>query len=404
MINMYNAVGFDAKREYYINDAGRQISLLGESVASRYMSLFGVDEPFPEEGYHGEYIVDIAKMIADNDGDNYKALAQAERAEKLGQIALQHMISSHQDIMAEYGVVFDNWFRETSLRETQAHIHILDYLKKNDLSYEDDGATWFRSKQYGDEKDRVLITSDGKPTYFLIDISYHKNKFDRGFSVIYDLWGPDHHGYIPRMKAAMEALGYDPEKFKVEIIQQVNLLRAGEVIKMSKRAGKIIEMREVIDEVGVDVARFFFINRRISSHLDFDIDLAKKQSDENPVYYLQYAHARICSILRFAEEQKIDMNESPDLTQLQEDEELELVKGLLQYPEVLISCVKSFEPHTLPTYLQNIAGLFHTFYHHHRVVTDDKALTLARLNLCKAARIILTNGFKILGISAPEKM
>jgi arginyl-tRNA synthetase len=404
LVNMMNAVGFDARREYYINDAGRQVNLLGQSVSARYMTELGHNVPFPEDGYHGEYITGIAKEIILADGTKYQDMPESDRSGLFARMALEKMIYLHQSIMEEYGVHFQCWYHEPDLRKTNAQQMILDYLKNHDFTYEEENAIWFRSQQFGDEKDRVLVTSDGNPTYFLIDIAYHKDKFERGFRIVYDLWGPDHHGYIPRMKAAIQALGYDPEKFHVEIIQQVNLLRGGEVFKMSKRAGQIIEMREVINEVGVDVARYFFVNRRMSSHLDFDIDLAKKQSDENPVFYLQYAHARICSIIRKASEGKFDINGTPDFNKLQEPEELELIKELLHFPDVVTNCVKNFEPHLLPVYLQQVATLFHAFYHNHRVVGDDIALSQARMALCQATRIVLVNGFKLLGISAPEKM
>jgi len=404
LVNLFKTVSYNASREYYINDAGRQVRLLGESVSSRYMALFGVDEKFPEEGYWGEYVNEIAKEIANEQGDKFINLTVAERQEQLSQLALQKMIANHQNMMEAYGVFFECWFRESQLRKENAQQKIIDYFKQKNLIYEQEGALWFKSQQFGDEKDRVLVTSDGEPTYFFIDIAYHKNKFDRGFQILYDLWGPDHHGYIPRMKAALKALGYSDDQFNVEIIQQVNLLRGGEVVKMSKRAGKIIEMQEVVEEVGVDAARFFFINRKMSSHLDFDIDLAKKQSDENPVYYLQYAHARICSILRFAEEKGINLTTDANLNLLKESEEKELIKGLSQFPQVISIAAKLLEPHLLTHYLKDVAALFHRFYHVHRVVSEDEQLTHTRLTLVKATQFVLANGFKILGISAPEKM
>ena len=404
LVNLFNSVGYNAQREYYINDAGRQVRLLGKSVSSHYMKIFGLDEELPEEGYHGDYIKNLAEDIAEQKGDVYTKLTASKRHEQLSQLALQKMIYNSREIMKEYGVNYECWFQESQLREAKEDQKILDYLKKKNLSYKKDGATWFKSAQFGDEKDRVLVTGDGEPTYFLIDIAYHKNKYDRGFKVLYDLWGPDHHGYVPRMKAAIEALGYARESFGVEIIQQVNLLRGGEVIKMSKRAGKIIEMKEVVDEVGVDAARFFFVNRKVSSHLDFDIDLAKKQSEENPVYYLQYAHARICSILKFAEEKGIDLSKNANLDLLDKPEEKDLIKGLIQFPKILIKAAESLEPHLLTHYLKDVAALFHHFYHFHRVVSDDMPLSQTRLTLVKATRIVLATGFKILGISAPERM
>jgi len=404
MVNLYRAVGFHADREFYINDAGRQVRLLGASVSSRYMELLGQNEPFPEEGYHGEYVRDLAREIADQYGDRFLQLSLEERQEQLAKLALQKMIALQQQMMHRYGVHFDTWFPESKLREANEHLDVLKQLEQAGYTYHDQGAIWFRSTRFGDEKDRVLITSEGEPTYFLVDIAYHRNKYQRGYQKLYDIWGPDHHGYIPRMTAAIQALGYPKESFQVEIVQQVNLLRAGEIVKMSKRAGQIITMEELIDEVGVDAARFFFVNRKCSSHLDFDIDLAKKQSDENPVYYVQYAHARIFNIIKFAEQQGYCIDPTADLQQLNQEEEKQLIRKLLQYPDVISKATEFWEPHRLTNYLQDLAGIFHHFYQKHRVVTDNVPLTQARLLLCQATRLVFANGLKILGITAPERM
>jgi arginyl-tRNA synthetase len=404
LVNLFNAVGFEAQREYYINDAGRQVRLLGASVSSRYMELLGHHEPFPEEGYHGDYVRDIAQEIVDREGDRYVSLPAEERHERLAQLALEKMIAAHQEMMRKFRVQFDVWFRESDLRKSQAHEKILSRLKEEGYAYEKDGAVWFASSRFGDEKDRVLVTRSGEPTYFLVDIAYHHSKYERGFEILHDLWGPDHHGYIPRMRAAIVALGYPEDSFLVHIIQQVNLLRGGEVVKMSKRAGKIIEMAELIDEVGVDVARFFFLTRRMETPLDFDIDLAKKTSEENPVYYVQYAHARICNILRFAEEQGVSLPREADLSLIGESAELDLIKKLTEYAEVVSAAARAYEPHRLPAYLQEVAAFFHRFYHHHRVVSEDAKLTAARLRLVDAARIVLANGLSLIGVSAPERM
>lgn len=404
MANLYNAVGFQCDREYYINDAGRQIKLLGASVSSRYMALFDEMEEFPEEGYHGEYIKDLAESIAGEFNDKFVNLSVEQRHDELSCIAMEMMVNLQKKNMFEYRVRFDTWFSESQLREKDEHVDVLEKLKQSGYIFKKEGAVWFKSEQFGDEKDRVLITSDGEPTYFMVDIAYHRNKYGRGYEKLYDIWGPDHHGYIPRMKAALQALGYSKDSFEVEIVQQVNLLRGGEVVKMSKRAGRIIEMQELIDEVGVDAARFFFINRKSSSHLDFDIDLAKKQSDENPVFYVQYAHARVFNIIKFGAEQGINIDESVDLNLLDKDEEKQLIRKLLQYPEVISKAAQFWEPHRLTNYLQELASTFHHFYHIHRVVTDDVALSKARLSLCKATQIVFANGLKILGINAPERM
>ncbi len=404
MVNLYNAIGFKADREFYVNDAGRQVRLLGASVSSRYLALFGKEEAFPEEGYHGEYVTELAREIKDQHGEAFVDLEKEERIKSLAQIALKKMIRAQQENMENYRVFFQTWFYESQLRNSNAHFVTLQQLQSRGFVYEQDGAVWFRSSQFGDEKDRVLLTSEGEPTYFLVDIAYHQTKYARGYTKIYDIWGPDHHGYIPRMKAALLALGYPEDSFHVEIVQQVNLLRGGEVVKMSKRAGQIIEMLEVIDEVGVDAARFFFVNRKCSSHLDFDIDLAKKQSDENPVYYIQYAFARLSNILKYAIEQKLDLRGAINFDLLEQVEEKELIKKLLKYPDVVLGAALSWEPHRLTNYLQELAAIFHYFYHQHRVVSENFELTKARIKLVEATRIVFGNGLKILGISAPEYM
>ncbi|MFQ5677160.1 MAG: arginine--tRNA ligase, partial [bacterium] len=404
LVNLLNAVGYDAIREYYVNDAGRQIRLLGESVSARYMELLGKEETFPEEGYHGEYIRDLANEIISEYGEKFASVEHHQRCAEFSTLALEKLLSSQRKVLADFRVDFDLWFRESKLRLSNAHTEVFDALSEKGYVYEKEGAQWFKSSRFGDEKDRVLITREGEPTYFLVDIAYHVDKYKRGFEQLYDLWGPDHHGYINRVKAALVAMGYPKGSFEVNIIQQVNLLEGGEVIKMSKRAGKIIEMKELIDEVGVDVARFFFVARRSQSQLDFDMDLAKNTSEENPVYYVQYAHARICNIMRHAEEQGYTLPDRADLTVLTTEEESTLIKKLSQFPDVVSQAAKFLEPHRIPNYLKELAADFHRFYHHHRVVTENKALTEARLILIQCARIVLANGFRLLGISAPERM
>lgn len=404
LVNLFNAVGFDAKKEYYVNDAGRQIRLLGKSVSARYMELLGQEEPFPEEGYHGDYIRDIAKEIHTEHGDKFVSKEQNQRWQEFSELALEKILLEQKRTLSDYRVDFDIWFREGDLRTKNVHLKVLETLSQNGYVYEKDGAKWFNSSEFGDEKDRVLVTGEGEPTYFLVDISYHADKYQRGFEKLYDLWGPDHHGYIPRMKAALGALGYPESSFEVNIIQQVNLFEKGEVVKMSKRAGKIIEMKELIEEVGVDVARFFFVARRSQSPLDFDMDLAKNTSEENPVFYVQYAHARICNIIKHAEEQGFKLPDHANLNLLEQEEELALIKKLLEFPDIVSKAAKFLEPHRIPNYLQELAAAFHRFYHHQRVVTENKALTEARLVLIKCTRIVLANAFKLLGISAPERM
>ncbi len=404
MVHVMNRVGFDARREYYVNDAGRQVRLLGASVSSRYCELLGVEEAFPEEGYHGAYVYDIAKKIIEKYGDKFLHMEYNARVDALKTLALNLIFADQKKVLEDFRVHFDNFFHESELRKSNAEKDVLAHLAQKNLTYEKDGAIWFKASEFGDEKDRVLITQKGEPTYFFIDVAYHKNKFDRGFEKVIDLLGPDHHGYIPRMRAALLALGFADEAFDVKIIQQVNLFRGGEVVKMSKRAGQIVTMRELVDEVGVDAARFFFLMRRISTPLDFDIDLAKRQTDENPVYYVQYAHARIANILRYGEEQGVRFNPNCDLTRLVEAAEMALIKKMMAFPELLIRIARNFEPNALTQYLQELAEVFHRFYHDHRVISEDRALSEARIALSKAVQIVLAIGLHLMGITAPEKM
>lgn len=404
LVDLLNKVGFSAEREYYVNDAGRQIRLLGASVAARYMTLCGHKESVPEDGYQGDYIIDLAQSIKTEKGDQFVSLEVDERQRTLAKLALKKMISQHQKAMENYRVNYQTWFFESSLRDKNAHFEIVGTLKEKGLTYEKDGALWFKSSEYGDAKDRVLLTKEGEPTYFMVDIAYHQNKFDRGFTTLYDLWGPDHHGYIDRVSAALQALGHAKEDFNVRIIQQVNMLRDGQLVKMSKRAGNIIEMDEVVQEAGVDVARFFFVMRKLDSPLDFDIDLAKKRSDENPVYYVQYAHARIVNVIGFAKENGLELTTDADLSLLVAPEEITLIRKLNEFPEIIRACVQLMEVHHLPAYLMEVAAAFHSFYHHNRVVTDDADLSQARMMLLEATRIVLVNGLNILHISAPERM
>ncbi len=404
MVNIMNHVGYEARREYYVNDAGRQVRLLGASVSSRYCELLGVDEPFPDEGYHGDYVYDIARKIIEIHGKKFLSMEYDQRVDALKKIALDMIFADQKKVLEDFRVHFDNFFRESSLRASNAEKEVLTILEQKGLTYEKDGALWFKASEFGDEKDRVLVTQKGEPTYFFIDVAYHKSKFDRGFEKAIDLLGPDHHGYIPRMRAALLALGIPEEAFDVKIIQQVNLYRGGEVVKMSKRAGQIVAMRELVDEVGVDAARFFFLMRRISTPLDFDIDLAKKQTDENPVYYVQYAHARIANILRFGKEQGIEFNPGCDLSLLVEPEEMALIKKMRAFPDLLVRIVRNFEPNALTQYLQELAEVFHRFYHDHRVISENRSLSEARIALVFGTKVVLAVGLKLMGISAPEKM
>lgn len=404
LVNLFQATGAAAQREYYVNDAGARVRMLGYSVSSRYMALFDIAEPFPEDGYHGDYIKDLAVSLREEFGDRFVALPREERCDQLTQLALTRMIGAQKDILSKFRVNYDLWFSEQSLLDSNRQQEVLSILEQKDLCYEKDNAIWFRSTRFNDEQDRVLIKRDGSPTYFLGDIAYHMDKYRRGFNQLYDLWGPDHHSHIARMEAAMTGLGYPPGSFQVRIIQQVNLLRGGEVVKMSKRAGNIIPMVELVEEVGVDAARYFFLMRKLDTPMDFDIDLAKKQTDENPVYYVQYAHARLCNVFLHAQAKGVALADDYNLGLLQAPEEIALLRKLSEFPEIVAKAAQFLEPHRITLFLQDLAAAFHHFYHDHRVVSEDAALTQARLRLVEGVRLVLANALRLLNISAPEKM
>lgn len=404
LVNLFQATGAAAQREYYVNDAGSRVRMLGYSVSSRYMALFDIAEPFPEDGYHGDYIKDLAVSLREEFGDRFVALPREERCDQLTQLALTRMINAQKDILSKFRVNYDLWFSEQSLLDSNRQQEVLSILEQKNLCYEKDNAIWFRSTRFNDEQDRVLIKRDGSPTYFLGDIAYHMDKYRRGFNQLYDLWGPDHHSHIARMEAAMTGLGYPPGSFQVRIIQQVNLLRGGEVVKMSKRAGNIIPMVELVEEVGVDAARYFFLMRKLDTPMDFDIDLAKKQTDENPVYYVQYAHARLCNVFLHAQAKGVALADGYNLGLLQAPEEIALLRKLSEFPEIVAKAAQFLEPHRITLFLQELAAAFHHFYHDHRVVSEDAALTQARLRLVEGVRLVLANALRLLNISAPEKM
>ena len=404
--NLLGACGYQVEREFYVNDTGIQIQRLTESVEVRYRQLLGEDVELPEDAYRGEYLIDLARELVDEVGKDYLSLPLAELRENIRHWALHRLIDQQRQDLERFGVVYDVWMSERSLKKSGAQEEILALLTDHGTIFERDGAVWFRASDFDDEEDRVLIKEDGSSTYFLTDIAYHKNKFDRGFDTAIDLWGPDHHGYLPRMRSAVQALGIDPARLQLLIIQQVNLLRGGRPVKMSKREGSIVTMRELIEEVGVDVARFFFLMRRLESHLDFDMDAAVEQSEENPVYYVQYAHARICSILRHADEKKIASGDplQADLSLLRTAEELELIKKITRLPETIQNAARELQPHRMTVFLREVATSFHQFYHKRRVVTDSLPLTGARLALVKATQIVLGNGLKLIGVNAPTRM
>ena len=402
--NLLQWTGYNVTREYYYNNAGRQMRVLAESTYARYRQLFEPDDPFPEDGYQGDYIRDIVKSIREKESDRLLSIPKEDALTFCKEYAEERLFSSIKNVLARMGVVHDVFYNEDSLYSTGKINEVIEEFRKLGLVYENDGALWLKATALGLEQDRVIVKSTGEPTYRLPDIAYHREKFRRGFDLIVDIFGADHIATIPDVLAGIKALGYDPEKVKVVIHQFVTLLRDGEQVKMSKRLANFVTLDELIDEVGSDAVRFFFLMRSISSHLEFDLNLAKEQSEKNPVYYLQYAHARIASILRFAESQGSFSLENADFQLLKEESEIALIKLLLDFPETVASAAQSFEPHRLTTYLREVAEGFHRFYHDHRVVVPDAELSKARLGLCLASKTVITNGCRILGISAPEKM
>lgn len=404
--NLLEARGDLVDREFYVNDYGNQVNLLGESVLARIKEMSGEPFIFPEDGYHGEYIKDIAKWIEGNYHEDLKRCDNDQtKASFTAKMAVEYNVSGQKKDLEDFNVFFKNWFRESLLHEKDEVIKALERLDNNGHIYVLDGKKIFKSKDFGDDKDRVVVRDDGRPTYLMADIAYHYDKVQRGYDRLIDIWGPDHHGYIARLTGAVQALGNDREKLQVLISQQVNLIMEGETVKMSKRLGNFSTMRELIDEVGVDVSRFFFIMRSLDSHLDFDLTLAKKNSSENPVFYLQYAHARICSIFREADKRCIKFKpDAVDLKILDNTETIVILKLLAKYPEELADAAETFEPHKISTFLMRLAQSFHRFYTEHRVLSDDEIKTQTNLALSDAVRIIIKNGLRILGVSAPESM
>lgn len=422
MANVLRFAGYEVSKEYYINDAGLQMRLLGRSALARYVEILGRPElyPLPEDGYKGSYMYDIARMVLERDGEVHlrrleEALAKGEEGRDEVERVVDDFYRFSKDWildgivkdLKDFGVEFDVWFSEKSLYEKGLLAEAMDYLKGKGFAYEKDGALWFRSTAFGDEKDRVLVRSNGAPTYFASDVAYHKNKYDRGFNLLVDIWGADHHGYVPRMKAAVKALGYPEDSFHVVLIQFVTLLRDGKQVSMSTRSGEFITLREVFEEVGVDAARFFYVMRKSDSHLEFDLNLAKSQSSDNPVYYVQYAHARICSLEEEALSRGLSMPDasSVDLTPLSLPEEMDLIRHLAEFPEEVERSARELAPHRVAFYLQELASRFHRFYNSCPVLgCGDERLRDARLVLCEATRTVIANGLRLLGVSAPRRM
>lgn len=437
--DLLQAVGFDVHREYYVNDAGRQMDILATSVWLRYLDLSGETIVFPSNGYKGDYVWDIAATLHREFADTYRHAADdvfteipadepeggdkelhidaliARAKQLLGETGYRHvfdlglntMIDDIREDLELFGVIFQNWYSERSLVDSKAVERALDALQDAGYLYVKDGAQWFRSTDFGDEKDRVVVRDNGQATYFASDIAYHMEKFERGFEQVIDVWGADHHGYVPRVRAAMQALGAEPSKLDVLLVQFAILYRGGEKAQMSTRSGEFVTLRQLRKEVGADAARFFYVMRKSEQHLDFDLDLAKSQSSDNPVYYVQYAHARICSVLRQADEKGIDVTTSEGdrhLNLLTEQHEEELLTQLARYPEVIEAAALHHEPHQLCHYLRELANGLHTYYNAHQFLIDDANLRDARIKLIQATRQVLENGLKLLGVSAPQSM
>ncbi|MGB9732111.1 arginine--tRNA ligase [Calditerrivibrio nitroreducens] len=396
--------GFDVYKEYYINDAGNQMNNLALSIYSRYCELFEKSYPFPADGYKGEYIIDIAKDIAKQYQDHLLN-DETNGINVCFEVGVKTILNGIEADLRDFRVTFDNWFSEKSLYESQEVEKTIELLKKNGYIYEKDNALWFKSEQLGDDKDRVIKRSTGEYTYFASDIAYHKNKFERGFEFLVDVWGADHHGYVNRLKNGVKALGIDVENLKIQLIQMVSLIKGGERISMSTRAGEFITLRWLLDEVGTDAARYFYLMRDINSQFDFDIDLAKSKSNDNPVYYIQYAHARVCSLKRNATEKGIEFKINCDLELLTLPSEIEIIKKLYDFKNVVKTATINLEPHRICYYLQDLAGLFHTYYYNTTIVDEnDLKTTNARLSLSEAVAKTISLGLNILGVSAPERM
>ncbi|MFJ7744972.1 arginine--tRNA ligase [Peribacillus sp. NPDC097295] len=405
LCNVLSKAGYDVSREYYINDAGNQINNLAISIEARYFQALGLDKEMPEDGYRGEDIIGIGKTLAKEYGDKYVNVDEKERYAFFREYGLKCEMEKLKTDLENFRVGFDVWFSETSLYQNGKIDEALSVLKERGHVYEEDGATWFRSTELGDDKDRVLIKKDGSYTYLTPDIAYHRNKLERGFDTLINIWGADHHGYIPRMKAAIEALGYNREQLEVEIIQLVHLFKDGEKMKMSKRTGKAVTMRDLVEMVGLDATRYFFAMRSADTHMDFDLDLAVSKSNDNPVYYSQYAHARISSILRQGVEQGISYEGITDFSALSTEKEFELLKKLGEFPQAIAEAAEKRMPHRMTNYIFDLASTFHSFYNADKVLDSEKMdRSKARLALVKSVQITLRNALALIGVSAPEKM
>ena len=403
IVNILRAAGYNVESEYYINDAGNQMENLAKSVNARYLELLGQDTEFPADGYHGADIIDTTKKIIARDGDKYLNLPKDERLNILQDLAYADKLAELKKDLSNFRVEFDKWFSERTLHPDKINDAIKILRDKGEI-YEKDGALWLASEKYGDAKDRVVVRDNGIPTYLAADIAYHKDKFERGFGTIINLWGADHHGYIARVKAAMSALGFDADKLKVLLLQMVSLYRGGELVKMSKRTGESITLRELMEEVGTDAARYFFLMRSLDSQLDFDLDLAKKKSSDNPVYYIQYAHARICSIFRQAEEVGLKLDGEPKFSMMTTAAEVDLINKIFEYPTEIEKAAEEFAPQRIARYAYDLAAQFHSFYRDCRILGVDVELAKARLGLIKIAAHTIKHALNLLGVSAPISM
>jgi len=404
LANVLTASGYAVEKEYYINDMGNQIDNFGRSLYARYQQCLGKEAAMPPDGYYGNYMIDLAKEIAQEQGDKFLWLPESEAASQLAEIGIVKVLQRIKEDLELLNVNFDTWFSERSLYQGGQYNRAMELLQSGGYIAKKENATWFESMSLGEDKDNVLVRSDGFPTYFASDIAYHYNKFvERKFDWVIDIWGADHQGHVPRMKAMLKALGQNPEQLKVILCQLVTLQRGREIVKVSKRSGDIITLREVIDEVGSDACRFLFLARSADSQMDFDMELAKRQSADNPVYYVQYAHARIASIIRLAEHREIDYSQG-DVSLLTTEPELTLIRRLILLPEIVERVALTLEPHHLPYYAQDLATGFHSFYKQCRVVSEDEALTKARLKLVRATQIALAKILRLMGMTAPEKM
>jgi len=398
-----SAAGYDVTREYYINDAGNQMTNLAISLYARYLEQFGIEKELPEDGYHGKDIIDIAKKLKDEVGDKYVHADEKEALSYFRHEGCMHELQKIKDILKEFRVSHDVWFSETSLYEENKVEPTIQKLKDKGYTYEKDGALWFKSTEFNDDKDRVLIKTDGSYTYLTPDIAYHLNKLDRGYEYLVDLLGADHHGYINRMKAAIQALGYNSDQLNIDIIQMVRMMENGEVVKMSKRTGNAVTIKDLIEDIGVDATRYFFVSKAANTPFDFDLGLAKSKSNENPVYYAQYAHARMCSILNQAD--KADIHIADHFELLNNQKEIELVKHINEFRNEIIESAKARAPHKIANYIQKLAQLFHSFYNDCYVIDKENIeLSSQRLALVKATKITLKNALNLIGVSAPEKM